>query len=105
MTTGSYRGASSYRSSPRRHRLMRDPEKPSREAADAVVPFANAEPTSRFLSQGNFCDYLESARALALTIPPGVFPLPTTWSNELVDVRFWHKADITRLSSDVRFWG
>jgi Methyltransferase domain len=73
---------------------MRDLEKPSSEAADAVVPLANAKPPADFSAEEIFGDYLESTKALGLTIPPGIFPLPTTWSNELVDVRFWHKADI-----------
>jgi len=30
---------------------------------------------------------------------------PITSSNDEVNVRFWHKADISRLSSDVCLWG
>ena len=52
----------------------------------------------------------KTAKALGLSIPSGVFAI----ADEAIEqagiccsayVRFWHKADISRLSSDVRFRG
>jgi hypothetical protein len=53
---------------------------------------------------------LKTAKALGLAVPQSLIACRrggriTTFFAAAQNVCFWHKADITRLSSDVRFWG
>ena len=48
---------------------------------------------------------LKTAKALGLGLLLGLLNTANEVIEHSANVRYWHKADITRLSSNVRFWG